>query len=85
LSTFGPTPGSVEGVSYTTLPITEQFSGGTLEILTQFFLFSMLLYYLVNHPEKRWMNWLLGAVFVLLILMSVIGFLVASGSIVIPT
>ena len=57
LSTFGPSSGSVEGIIYTTLPIAEQFSGGMLEILTQSFLFSALLYYWVNHPEKRWMNW----------------------------
>ena len=84
LSTFGPTPGSVEGIIYTTLPITEQFSGGMLEILTQSFLFSVLLYYWVNHPEQRWMNWLLGIVFALVVLMSLMGYLVATGSIAIP-
>jgi hypothetical protein len=84
LSTFGPTPGSVEGIIYTTLPIAAQFSGGMLEILTQSFLFSALLYYWLNHPEKRWMNWLLGIVFALVVLMSLMGYLVASGSIVIP-
>lgn len=84
LSTFGPVSGSVEGIIYTTLPIAEQFSGGMLEILTQSFLFSALLYYWLNHPEKRWMNWLLGIVFALMVLMSLMGYLVASGSIVIP-
>lgn len=84
LSTFGPAIGSIEGIIYTTLPFGEQFSGGTLEILTQSLLFSALLFYWVNHPEKRWMNWLLGAVFVLMILMSVMGFLVASGYIAVP-
>jgi len=84
LSTFGPTSGSVEGIIYTTLPVADQFSGGMLEILTQSFLFSALLYYWVNHPEKRWMNWLLGIVFALVVLMSLMGYLVASGSIVIP-
>jgi hypothetical protein len=84
LSTFAPASGSVEGIIDTTLPISNQFSGGMLEILTQSFLFSVLLYYWVNHPEKRWMNWLLGIVFVLVVLMSIMGFLVASGSIVIP-
>ncbi len=83
-STFGPSSGSVEGIIYTTLPLAEQFSGGMLEILTQSFLFSALLFYWMNHPEKRWMHWLLGTVFVLMILMSVMGFLVASGYIVVP-
>lgn len=85
LSTFGPAIGSIEGLIYTTLPFGEQFSGGILEILTQSFLFSALLFYWVNHPEKRWMNWVLGTVFVLVVLMSVMGYLVASGAIVIPT
>jgi len=85
-STFGPASGSVEGAIYTTLPILEQFfSGGMLEILTQSFLFSALLYYWVNHPEKRWMNWLLGILFGLILFMSLLGYLAASGSIVVPT
>ena len=85
LSTFGPAPSSVEGMIYTTLPIRDQLSGGLLEILTQSFLFSALLYYWVNNPEKRWMNWLLGIVFGLVVLMSIMGYLVASGSIAIPS
>lgn len=78
LSTFAPASGSVEGAIYTTLPIRDQFfSGGMLEILTQSFLFSALLYYWVNHPEKRWMNWLLGILFSLVILMSLMGYFLA--------
>jgi hypothetical protein len=78
LSTFGPASGSVEGAIYTTLPIREQFfSGGMLEILSQSFLFSALLYYWVNHPEKRWLNWLLGILFGLVILMSLMGYFLA--------
>ena len=84
LSTFGPAPSSVEGMIYTILPIRDQLSGGLLEILTQSFLFSALLYYWVNNPDKRWMNWLLGMVFGLVVLMSIMGYLAASGFIVIP-
>ena len=85
LSTFGPAPGSVEGAIYTTLPIVDQFlSGGMLEILTQTFLFSALLYYWVNHPEKRWLNWLLGILFGLVLLMSTMGYLAATGYISVP-
>ena len=84
LSTFGPAPSSVEGMIYATLPIRDQLSGGMVEILTQSFLFSALLYYWVNRPEKHWMNWLLGIIFVLVVLMSLMGFLVANGSIVVP-
>ena len=85
LSTFGPAPGSVEGAIYTTLPIVDQFfSGGMLEILTQSFLFSVLLYYWVNHPEKRWLNWLLGILFALILLMSALGYLAATGAMAVP-
>lgn len=85
-STFGPASGSIEGAIYTTLPIVEQFlSGGMLEILTQSLLFSTLLYYWVNHPEKRWLSWLLGILFGLILLMSLMGYLAASGAIAIPS
>jgi hypothetical protein len=85
LSTFGPAPGSVEGAIYTTLPFVDQFlSGGMLEILSQSFLFSVLLYYWVNHPEKRWLSWLLGILFALVVLMSLMGYLAASGVIPVP-
>jgi hypothetical protein len=78
LSTFGPASGSVEGAIYTTLPLREQFfSGGMLEILIQSFLFSALLYYWVNHPEKRWLNWLMGILFSLVVLMSLMGYFLA--------
>ena len=60
-STFGPAPGSIEGLIYTTLPLRDQLSGGLLEVHTQSFLFAGLLYYWVNHPEKRWLSWALGA------------------------
>ena len=84
LSTFGPTPGSVEGMIYLNPSSGGFFSGGMWEILVQSFLFSVLLYYWVNHPEKRWVNWVLGILFVLAVLMSVMGYLVASGAMTVP-
>jgi hypothetical protein len=85
LSTFGPAPGSVEGAIYTTLPLRGQFlSGGMLEVLTQSFLLSGILYYWVNHPEKRWLNWVLGIVFALAVLMSLMGYLAAAGYMAVP-
>jgi hypothetical protein len=85
LSTFGPAPSSVEGAIYTTLPIADQFfSGGMLEILAQSFLFSALLYYWVNNPAKRWLSWLLGILFALVVLMSLMGYMAASGAIPVP-
>ena len=84
-STFGPTPGSVEGAIYTTLPLREQFlSGGMLEVLSQSFLLSGILYYWVNHPEKRWLSWTLITLFVLALLMSLMGYLAAAGYLAVP-
>jgi hypothetical protein len=84
LSTFGPTPGSVEGMIYLAPSASGFFSGGMLEIWTQSFLFSLLLYYWVNRPEKRWLNWLLGVLFGLVVLMSLMGYLAATGLITVP-
>jgi hypothetical protein len=85
LSTFGPTPGSVEGLIYLTPSSNGFFSaGGMLEILIQSFLFSTLLYYWVNHPRKRWLNWLLGILFVLVVMMSLMGYLAATGAMAVP-
>lgn len=77
LSTFAPASGSVEGLIYTTIPARDQFSGGFLEVFAQSLLLSGLLFYWVNHPEKRWLTWLLGIAFVLIVFMSLMGFWVA--------
>ncbi|MFN3980802.1 MAG: hypothetical protein ACK4SA_10520 [Caldilinea sp.] len=76
-STFGPAPASVEGLIYLKAPVQEQLSGGLLEVLTQSLLFSALLFYWVNHPERRWLTWVLGMMFVLVISMSIMGFFMA--------
>lgn len=76
-STFGPAPASVEGLIYLKTPVQEQLSGGVLEVITQALLFAALLYYWVNHPEQRWLTWLLGAAFVLVMFMSIMGFFMA--------
>ena len=75
LSTFGPAPGSVEGMIYTRLPILGQLKGW-LEVVPQAFLLSALLCYWVNRPEKKWLNWTLAAIFALLMLMLVTGLMV---------
>lgn len=74
LSTFGPAPASVEGMIYTVIPIADQLTGW-LEVVPQALLLSVILFYWVNHPEKKWLNWVMGVVFVLLVLMSVAGLL----------
>lgn len=74
LSTFGPPPGSIEGMIYTRIPILDQLVGW-LEVVPQALLLSVILFYWVNHPEKKWLNWVMGAVFFVMILMPVAGLL----------
>jgi hypothetical protein len=78
LSTFAAASGSIEGMIYTTVPILDQLKGW-LEIVPQALLLSALLCYWVNHPEKKWINWLLGIVFVIVMTLPVLGLLVRRG------
>jgi hypothetical protein len=68
LATFGPAPGSVEGMIYTIIPPLTQIRG-LWEVLLQSLLLSVVLFYWVNHPEKRWLNWALGIVFSILMIL----------------
>lgn len=74
LSTFGPTPGSIEGFIYTTLPPTLQL-GGMIEILAQSFLLSVLTVYWVRHAGNCWLNWGLVAAFGIVLLLPALGLL----------
>jgi hypothetical protein len=76
LSTFGPASGSLEAMVYTPAPILGQMRGW-LEVVPQAVLLSALLCYWVNHPRKKWLNWLLGIVFVLMMAMPVLGLLMS--------
>jgi hypothetical protein len=64
LGTFAAPGGSIEGFIYLTMPIVAQVRG-YLEVVTQALLLSALLSYWVNHPAKKWMNWTLGAGYVI--------------------
>ena len=74
ISPFGPTPGSIEGMIYTIVPAGIQLKG-LPEVLLQSLLLSVVLVYWVNHPEKRWLNWIMGIAFFLVILMPALGLL----------
>jgi len=74
LSTFGPAPGSIEGMVYTVIPIHVQLAGW-LEVVPQALLLSVCLHYWVRHPHKRWLNWTLGVAFVIVLLFPVLGLL----------
>ena len=78
LSTFGPASGSIEGMIYTPIPIRFQLRGW-LEVVPQALLLSALLCYWVNHREKKWLNWLLGVVFVAGMALPILGLLVRKG------
>lgn len=67
LNTFGPTPGSIEGLIYTTLPAAVHLRG-LPEVVAQSLFLSLIVYYWVNAP-RRWMTLTLGlAAFVALAL-----------------
>jgi len=74
LSTFGPAPGSIEGLIYTNLPLNGQLPVLT-EVLTQSFFLSVITYYWVNHPEMRWLNWVLGILFIIVLVFTALGLL----------
>jgi hypothetical protein len=74
LGTFGPAPGSVEGMVYTTLPL--RFHLESLpEIVVQALALAALLWYWVNHPSKRWLTWGLGVAFLAVLLLPTLGLL----------
>jgi hypothetical protein len=77
-STFGPSPGSIEGMIYTTLPLGFQLIG-LPEVILQSLLLSVILCYWVKHPEKKWLNWALGALFLLVLLFAGLGVAMAPG------
>jgi hypothetical protein len=73
-STFGPAPGSVEGLVYTIIPPLDQMLG-LWEVVLQSFLLSVLLYYWVNHPSKRGLTWTLGVAFGVVMILPLLGLL----------
>jgi hypothetical protein len=74
LSTFGPAPGSVEGMVYTLIPISDQLTGW-LEVVPQALLLSAILWYWIAHPEKKWLNWVLGIAFFFSLVLPILGLL----------
>jgi hypothetical protein len=64
-------PGSIEGLVYTRIPVWFQL---TLlpEVFLQTLLLSALLFYWIHHP-KKWLNWVLGVVFLLILIFPALG------------
>ncbi|NIM48043.1 MAG: hypothetical protein GTN78_00570 [Gemmatimonadales bacterium] len=74
VSTFGPAPGSIEGLIYTVVSVPHQLLG-LVEVVVQALLLAFGVVYGVNHPEKHWLNRLMIVVFALLILLPLAGLL----------
>jgi hypothetical protein len=78
LSTYGPAPGSLEGLVYTRLPLALHLFG-LPEVIIQPALFSMLLVAWHHRPHRAW-GIVLGILTALTVLMSLAGvFLAPSG------
>lgn len=58
------------------MPVALQISGWA-EIMIQALLLSTILYYWVNHPEKKWIAWVLGITYVLVWVFGILGFVMA--------
>ena len=71
---MGPVPGSLEGLIYTRVPLSVQLKG-LPEVVLQTLVFSRIVCYWVDHPEKRWLNWCLGIALVVTCLLPVLGLL----------
>lgn len=74
LSPFGAAPGSVEGLLYTKMPVNLQIAGWA-EVMTQALLLSAILYYWVNHPQKKWIAWVLGIIYAIVWVFGILGVL----------
>jgi hypothetical protein len=72
VSTFGPAPGSIEGLVYTVISVPHQLLG-VIEVILQSLLLAVGVVYWVNHPEKRWLNRLMFIAFAMVILLPVLG------------
>ena len=75
IGTFGPAPGSIEGMLFTVFPWWVHLRSLPEGLLQSLFL-SLILFYWVNHPQKKWLNWVMGIAFVILMSFPIIGLLV---------
>ena len=83
LSPFGAAPASIEGAIYTNLPVMTHIIG-LPEVLLQAFLLAVFTHMWVNHPHWKWMSWLFGILFALVVLFSALGLLAAMGILEVP-
>jgi hypothetical protein len=74
VSTFGPAPGSIEGLIYTTWGV-EQILYGYPEVVVQSLLLAVGVWLWVKYSDKRWLTWLMLGCFVIALLLPVMGLL----------
>ena len=74
IGTFGPAPGSLEGMIYTVFPLWVHLKG-LPEVLLQSLFLSLIVFYWVNHPQRKWLNWVMVGAFLILMSFPIIGLL----------
>ncbi|MET0390790.1 MAG: hypothetical protein ABW321_32755 [Polyangiales bacterium] len=74
VDTFGPTPGSIEGLIYTSLPLADQLRG-LPEVLLQSLLLSFIVAHWAGRREPAWARWALSIVFALALALPMLGLL----------
>jgi hypothetical protein len=83
ISPFGAAPASIEGMIYTTLPLWFHING-LPEILLQSLLLAVIATWWINHPQNKWMGWLMGFIFVVILLLGMAGVLAGLGILPMP-
>lgn len=83
ISPFGAAPASIEGMIYTTLPFWFHING-LPEILLQSLLLAVIATWWINHPQNKWIGWLMGVVFVIILLLGTAGVLAGLGILPMP-
>jgi hypothetical protein len=78
ISPFGAAPASIEGMIYTTLPLWFHING-LPEILLQSLLLAGIATWWINHPQNKWMGWLMGIIFTIILLLGTAGVLAGLG------
>lgn len=76
LSTFGPAPGSIEGLIYTKVGFAGIW-GGMIEVLAQSFLLSLVTFLWVRNRFDRWIGVVMWVLFVVIILLALAGLFLA--------
>ena len=71
--TFGPSPGSIEGLIYSTVPLSLQFGGGSIETFAQALSLSVVVFYWVRQPDKPWLTWVMTVAFLTVLAFSAVG------------